>query len=81
MPPEPTKAKLKRRASRRDPEEYKFDGGHARELELKRSRGEIFLPDLSFLSLTPDCLRSGEVISFLFATILYITHLLLGFLC
>ncbi|KAJ3931991.1 MAG: fungal-specific transcription factor domain-containing protein [Lentinula lateritia] len=38
MPPEP-KSKLKRRSSRRDTEEYKFDGGHSRELELKRSRG------------------------------------------
>ncbi|KAJ3839391.1 hypothetical protein F5878DRAFT_535654 [Lentinula raphanica] len=38
MPPEP-KAKLKRRSSRRDADEYKFDGGHSRELELKRSRG------------------------------------------
>ncbi|KAF5380642.1 hypothetical protein D9757_007065 [Collybiopsis confluens] len=40
MPPEP-KAKLKRRSSRKEVEEYKFDGGHARELELKRSRGEV----------------------------------------
>ncbi|KAF9266909.1 hypothetical protein L218DRAFT_956006 [Marasmius fiardii PR-910] len=39
MPPEP-KAKLKRRSSKRELEsEFKFDGGHARELELKRSRG------------------------------------------
>ncbi|KAJ7600992.1 fungal-specific transcription factor domain-containing protein [Mycena floridula] len=41
MPAEPTRAKLKRRSGRRDPEDYRFDGGHARELELKRNRGEI----------------------------------------
>ncbi|KAF8827844.1 hypothetical protein HHX47_DHR4000927 [Lentinula edodes] len=40
MPPEP-KSKLKKRSSRRDTEEYKFDGGHSRELELKRSRGSL----------------------------------------
>ncbi|KAK1221049.1 hypothetical protein PQX77_016095 [Marasmius sp. AFHP31] len=43
MPPEP-KAKLKRRSSKRELEsEYKFDGGHARELEIKRSRVLIVL--------------------------------------
>lgn len=47
MPVEP-KAKLKRRSSRRDPtDEYKYDGGHARELELKRSRGELTSPLLA----------------------------------
>lgn len=39
MPAEPTKAKLKRRTSRRDIDEFKFDGSHAREIELKRNRG------------------------------------------
>lgn len=39
MPAEPTKAKLKRRTSRKDFDEYRFDGSHARELELKRNRG------------------------------------------
>ena len=38
MPPEP-KTKLKRRSSRKEADEHRFDGGHARELELKRSRG------------------------------------------
>jgi len=42
MPPEP-KTKLRRRSSKRELEsEYKFDGGHARELEVKRSRGVFF---------------------------------------
>ncbi len=39
MPAEPTKAKLKRRTSRKDLEEYRYDGAHGRELELKRNRG------------------------------------------
>ena len=41
MPPEPTKGKLKRKASRREIEEYRFDGGHAREIEQKRNNGQI----------------------------------------
>lgn len=40
MPPELTNA-AKRRSSRREVEEFKFDGGHAREIESKRNRGEI----------------------------------------
>ncbi|KAG9313263.1 hypothetical protein JVU11DRAFT_6728 [Chiua virens] len=43
MPPELTKAKLKRKASRREVEEYRFDGGHAREIEQKRINGQISL--------------------------------------
>ena len=39
MPVEPTNAMLKRRISRRDLDEYQFDGSYARELELKRSKG------------------------------------------
>ncbi|KNZ78888.1 hypothetical protein J132_09134 [Termitomyces sp. J132] len=42
MPAEPTQAKLKRRASRKDLDEYgglRFDTGHLRELEQKRIRG------------------------------------------
>ncbi len=38
MPAEP-KTKLKRRPSRRDADEFKYDGVHARELEQKRNRG------------------------------------------
>ncbi|OBZ73746.1 putative transcriptional regulatory protein C1F7.11c [Grifola frondosa] len=34
-------ARLRRSTTRRDPEEIKFDSTHAREIELKRSRGEI----------------------------------------
>ena len=41
MPPEPSKGKLKRKASRREVEEYRFDGGHAREIEQKRNNGQI----------------------------------------
>lgn len=40
MPPEPTNA-AKRRSTRREADDFKFDGGHAREIESKRSRGEI----------------------------------------
>ncbi|PPQ72964.1 hypothetical protein CVT24_000166 [Panaeolus cyanescens] len=39
MPAEPTKAKLKRKSSRKEIDEYRFDGSHGRELELKRNRG------------------------------------------
>ena len=42
MPSEPTQAKLKRRVSRKDLDEYgglRFDTGHVREVEQKRIRG------------------------------------------
>jgi hypothetical protein len=39
MPPEPKQAKLRRKASRKELDEFRFDGTHARELELKRNRG------------------------------------------
>ncbi|RDB19140.1 putative transcriptional regulatory protein C1F7.11c [Hypsizygus marmoreus] len=51
MPVEPTKAKLKRRSSRKEIDEYKFDGSHARELEQKRNRGAC--------SKLPQCLKCG----------------------
>ncbi|KAF6750634.1 fungal-specific transcription factor domain-containing protein [Ephemerocybe angulata] len=38
MPPE-QKVKLKRRSSRKELDEFRFDGTHARELEMKRNRG------------------------------------------
>ncbi|KAG6888704.1 hypothetical protein C0995_006495 [Termitomyces sp. Mi166 len=44
MPAELTQARLKRRASRKDLDEYgglRFDTGHARELEQKRIRGSL----------------------------------------
>ncbi|KAF7431245.1 hypothetical protein PC9H_006967 [Pleurotus ostreatus] len=45
MPVDPsTKSKLKRRSSRRDIDEFKFDGTHARELEMKRNRGASSAP-------------------------------------
>lgn len=54
MPADP-KPKLKRRSSRRDVDEYKFDGGsHARELELKRSRGEISCAECRRLKIKCD---------------------------
>ncbi|KAJ3798734.1 fungal-specific transcription factor domain-containing protein [Lentinula aff. detonsa] len=53
MPPEP-KTKLKRRSSRRDTDEYKFDGGHSRELELKRSRGEVSCAECRRLKIKCD---------------------------
>ncbi|KAJ8095261.1 hypothetical protein PM082_010484 [Marasmius tenuissimus] len=54
MPPEP-KAKLKRRSSKRELEsEYKFDGGHARELEIKRSRGEVSCAECRRLKIKCD---------------------------
>ena len=43
MPPEPKQAKLRRKASRKELDEFRFDGTHARELELKRNRG-VFRP-------------------------------------
>lgn len=54
MPPEP-KSKLKRRSSKRELEsEFKFDGGHARELELKRSRGEVSCAECRRLKIKCD---------------------------
>jgi hypothetical protein len=40
MPVEP-KTKSYKRPNRREPEDYKFDGSHAREMEIKRKKGEI----------------------------------------
>ncbi|KAH0836884.1 hypothetical protein J3R83DRAFT_8685 [Lanmaoa asiatica] len=54
MPPEPTKGKLKRKASRRDIEEYRFDGGHAREIEQKRNNGQISCAECRRLKIKCD---------------------------
>ncbi|KAL0954257.1 hypothetical protein HGRIS_005385 [Hohenbuehelia grisea] len=54
MPVEPSKAKLKRRNSRRDFEDFKFDGTHARELEMKRSRGEVSCAECRRLKIKCD---------------------------
>ncbi|KAF8656078.1 hypothetical protein AX16_002778 [Volvariella volvacea WC 439] len=54
MPAEPTKSKLKRRSSRKDLDEYRFDTAHARELELKRSRGEVSCAECRRLKIKCD---------------------------
>ncbi|KAF8172439.1 fungal-specific transcription factor domain-containing protein [Pholiota molesta] len=54
MPAEPTKAKLKRRTSRKDLEEYRFDGSHGRELELKRNRGSVSCAECRRLKIKCD---------------------------
>lgn len=54
MPAEPSKPRLKRRSSRRDSDEYRFDGSHARELEQKRSRGEISCAECRRLKIKCD---------------------------
>ncbi|KAH7922072.1 hypothetical protein BV22DRAFT_1037878 [Leucogyrophana mollusca] len=55
MPPEPTKAKLKRKSSRREAEEsYRFDGGHAREIEQKRNNGQISCAECRRLKIKCD---------------------------
>ncbi|KAJ3502601.1 hypothetical protein NLJ89_g8811 [Agrocybe chaxingu] len=51
MPAEPT-TKLKRRASRKELEEYRLDGSHGRELEMKRNRGPFSAHVLTHVSLT-----------------------------
>ncbi|KAJ2927802.1 hypothetical protein H1R20_g9292, partial [Candolleomyces eurysporus] len=68
MPPEPTKAKLKRRSSRKELDEYRFDGTHARELEMKRNRGEVSCAECRRLKIKCDkqipcqsCQRRGCV--------------------
>ncbi|KAF8159144.1 fungal-specific transcription factor domain-containing protein [Crassisporium funariophilum] len=54
MPAEPTKAKLKRRSSRKDLEEYRYDGSHGRELELKRNREEVSCAECRRLKIKCD---------------------------
>ncbi|KJA16557.1 hypothetical protein HYPSUDRAFT_80028 [Hypholoma sublateritium FD-334 SS-4] len=54
MPAEPTKAKLKRRTSRKDLEEYRYDGAHGRELELKRNRGAVSCAECRRLKIKCD---------------------------
>ncbi|KII83074.1 hypothetical protein PLICRDRAFT_47428 [Plicaturopsis crispa FD-325 SS-3] len=67
MPVEPSQSKLKRRASRKELEDaLRFDGGHAREIELKRNRGEISCAECRRLKIKCDktipcqsCIRRG----------------------
>ncbi|KAF9224214.1 hypothetical protein BS17DRAFT_780653 [Gyrodon lividus] len=54
MPPEPTKGKLKRKTSRKELEEYRFDGGHAREIEQKRNNGQISCAECRRLKIKCD---------------------------
>ncbi|CAA7261067.1 unnamed protein product [Cyclocybe aegerita] len=54
MPAEPTTAKLKRRTSRKELEEYRFDGSHGRELEMKRNRGEVSCAECRRLKIKCD---------------------------
>ncbi|TFK21657.1 hypothetical protein FA15DRAFT_672344 [Coprinopsis marcescibilis] len=68
MPPEPTKSKVKRRTSRKDLDDFRFDGTHARELELKRTRGEVSCAECRRLKIKCDkqvpcqsCVRRGCV--------------------
>jgi hypothetical protein len=62
MPPEPKQAKLRRKASRKELDEFRFDGTHARELELKRNRGtwrELYIYE--FRSASERLVRSSLV--------------------
>ncbi|KAH7891022.1 hypothetical protein F5I97DRAFT_1798533 [Phlebopus sp. FC_14] len=56
MPPEPpaSKARLRRKTSRREPEEYRFDGSHAREIEQKRNNGQISCAECRRLKIKCD---------------------------
>lgn len=53
MPPE-QKVKLKRRSSRKELDEFRFDGTHARELEMKRNRGEVSCAECRRLKIKCD---------------------------
>lgn len=54
MPPDTTKAKLKRKSSRREGDDFRFDGGHAREIEQKRSNGQISCAECRRLKIKCD---------------------------
>ncbi|KIK95062.1 hypothetical protein PAXRUDRAFT_827363 [Paxillus rubicundulus Ve08.2h10] len=54
MPPEPTKGKLRRKTSRKELDEYRFDGGHAREIEDKRNSGQISCAECRRLKIKCD---------------------------
>lgn len=54
MPPDTTKGKLKRRSSRREVEDFRFDGGHAREIEQKRNNGQISCAECRRLKIKCD---------------------------
>ncbi|KIM39410.1 hypothetical protein M413DRAFT_446927 [Hebeloma cylindrosporum] len=54
MPAELSKSKLKRRTSRKELDEYRFDGTHGRELELKRNRGEVSCAECRRLKIKCD---------------------------
>ncbi|KAG1816513.1 uncharacterized protein BJ212DRAFT_1271447 [Suillus subaureus] len=54
MPPDTSKGKLKRKSSRREGEELRFDGGHAREIEQKRNNGQISCAECRRLKIKCD---------------------------
>lgn len=54
MPPDTTKGKLKRKASRREGDDFRFDGGHAREIEQKRNNGQISCAECRRLKIKCD---------------------------
>ncbi|EIW75306.1 hypothetical protein CONPUDRAFT_140195 [Coniophora puteana RWD-64-598 SS2] len=55
MPPEPTRAKAKRKATRKEEETaYRFDGGHSREIEQKRNAGQISCAECRRLKIKCD---------------------------
>ncbi|KAG1738523.1 fungal-specific transcription factor domain-containing protein [Suillus lakei] len=54
MPPDTTKGKLKRKPSRREGEDFRFDGGHAREIEQKRNNGQISCAECRRLKIKCD---------------------------
>lgn len=54
MPPDTTKGKLKRKSSRREGDDFRFDGGHAREIEQKRNNGQISCAECRRLKIKCD---------------------------
>ncbi|KAG1774346.1 fungal-specific transcription factor domain-containing protein [Suillus placidus] len=54
MPPDTTKGKLKRKSSRREGEDFRFDGGHTREIEQKRNNGQISCAECRRLKIKCD---------------------------
>ncbi|KAG1816497.1 fungal-specific transcription factor domain-containing protein [Suillus subaureus] len=54
MPSDTTKGKLKHKSSRREGEELRFDGSHAREIEQKRNNGQISCAECRRLKIKCD---------------------------
>ena len=91
FPAMPVDSRQKRRLSRRDESDYRFDGVHAREVEQKRNRGEISCAECrryemsssspSVLLTIPPVSRSNATSKYLVSRARYVARLTTPVVC